>query len=413
MIGLTPPMITVKDTQRATVQVCFDGSVRKTFHGPNARERFTNEVRILRHLETEGCSFVPRVLSADAESLVLVTTNCGTRVDQLDPKRCRELFAELVEYGVRHDDPETRNVTYRLQDGRFCLIDFEFAELLEKPALPVAPLPVTSPVNLKLDWSACSEKGPIRETNEDSWLGLSLDGSEVWRLSRFGSADTKNCDLIFAVGDGMGGARSGEFASRIAVEKITRRIPPLLSLRSKGRDISHGSAFTLLYAEINKALHYLGESYEECRDMGTTLSICWFSGSFLHFAHVGDTRIHHLPAEGGIRQLTHDDTHVGWLLRTGRISELAARMHPARNRLQKALGSGNQFVEPQIGAIPCQSGDRFLICSDGLSDAVANERIPAILSECPKGTSPAEHLVREAVAISGRDNTTAVIMSVP
>ena len=413
MIGPPPPMITVKDTQRATVQVGFDGSVRKTFHGPNARERFTNEVMILRHLEKEGCSFVPRVLSADAESLVLVTTNCGTRVDQLDPERCRELFAELGEYGVRHDDPEMRNVTYRQQDGRFCLIDFEFSELLEKPALPVTPLPVTTPGNLKLDWSACSEKGPIRETNEDSWLGLSLDGSEVRRLTRSGSSDTNNCDLIFAVGDGMGGARSGEFASRIAVEKITRRIPPLLSLRNKGRDIAHGSAFTLLYAEINKALRYLGESYEECRDMGTTLSICWFSGSFLHFAHVGDTRIHHLPAEGGIRQLTDDDTHVGWLLRTGRISELEARMHPARNRLQKALGSGNQYVEPQIGAIPCRSGDRFLICSDGLSDAIANERIPAILAECPKGTPPAEHLVREAVAISGRDNTTAVIMSVP
>jgi serine/threonine protein phosphatase PrpC len=403
-------MITVKDTQRATVQVGFDGSVKKTFHGPKAEERFTNEVRILRHLEEAGCSFVPRILSADPEHLVLVTTNCGTKVDRLDEERRRELFDELREYGVRHDDPETRNVTYRQQDGRFCLIDFEFAELLEKTA---AATPVANHGGVTLVWSSWSEKGPFRETNEDSWLGLALEGAEVRRLGSSGSSSTEECDLLFAVGDGMGGARSGEFASRIAVEKITRVIPPLLARRGKGGTVSHGAAFRLLYAEINKALRYLGESYEECRDMGTTLSVCWFSGSSLHFAHVGDTRIHHLPEGGGIRQITADDTHVGWLLRTGQISEREARMHPARNRLQKALGAGNQFVDPQVGVIPCRSGDRFVICSDGLSDAVANDRIPEMLSGCPKGTTPAARLVREAVSLSGRDNTTAVVISIP
>ena len=98
-------MLTVKDTQRATVQVCFDGSVRKAFHGPKAKERFENELRVLRHLEQKGCDFVPRVISADQEKLLLVTTNCGSRVDQLDPTRCKELFAEIEQYGVRHEDP--------------------------------------------------------------------------------------------------------------------------------------------------------------------------------------------------------------------------------------------------------------------------------------------------------------------
>lgn len=402
-------MITVKDTQRATVQVGFDGSVKKTFHGPKAEERFANEVRILRHLEKAECPFVPRVLSADPDHLVLVTTNCGTKVDQLDDGRRRELFDELLEYGVRHDDPETRNVTYRQQDGRFCLIDFEFAELLEKP--PAAPQE-KGRGGVGLEWSSWSEKGPCRGTNEDSWLGLALDEKEVWRLGSRGNASTEECDLLFAVGDGMGGARSGEFASRIAVEKITRVLPPLISRRGKGGTVAHAAAFGLLYTEINKALRYLGESYEECRDMGTTLSVCWFSGDSLHFAHVGDTRIHHLPAEGGIRQLTADDTHVGWLLRTGRINEREARMHPAKNRLQKALGAGNQFVDPQVGTVPCLKGDRFLICSDGLSDAMANDRIPGVLADCPEGTSPAEHLVLEALSLSGRDNTTAVLLSV-
>ncbi len=126
-------MLKVKDTLRSTVNLTFDGRVIKVFHGPNAAERFANEVRVLRHLEAHGCKFVPRVLEADTERLRLVTTNCGSRVDHLDDARRRELFAELETYGVRHDDAETRNVTYRSSDGRFCLIDFELATLLKVP----------------------------------------------------------------------------------------------------------------------------------------------------------------------------------------------------------------------------------------------------------------------------------------
>ncbi len=123
-------MLKVKDTLRATVNLTFDGRVIKAYHGPNARERFENEVRLLRHLEARGCGFVPRLLEADPAQLRIVTTNCGTRVEHLDAERARELFAELAPYGVRHDDPDVRNVTYRQADGRFCIIDFELATLL-------------------------------------------------------------------------------------------------------------------------------------------------------------------------------------------------------------------------------------------------------------------------------------------
>jgi len=74
--------------------------------------------------------FVPRLLEADETKLRIVTTNCGSRVVHLDEERRRELFAELETFGVRHDDPDLRNVTYRISDGRFCLIDFEFATIL-------------------------------------------------------------------------------------------------------------------------------------------------------------------------------------------------------------------------------------------------------------------------------------------
>lgn len=120
----------VKDTLRAKVRIGYDGRVHKTFRGPQAEERFANEVRVLRHLESAGCSFVPRLIEIHQDELRIVTTSCGSRVEHLDEARAKELFAELEPYGVRHDDAEVRNVTYRQTDGRFCLIDFEFATIL-------------------------------------------------------------------------------------------------------------------------------------------------------------------------------------------------------------------------------------------------------------------------------------------
>ena len=121
----------VKDTQRALVRISYDGRVHKAYRGAEAKERFDNEVRVLRFLESKGCPFVPRLLEADPDALQIVTTNCGARVEHLDDARVAELFAELLPYGVRHDDAFMRNVTYRIADGRFCLIDFEFATILE------------------------------------------------------------------------------------------------------------------------------------------------------------------------------------------------------------------------------------------------------------------------------------------
>ena len=132
-------MTVVKDTLRAIVRVGYDGRVHKTFRGPKAEERFATEVRVLKYLETRGCPFVPRLLESDPERLSIVTTSCGTRVDHLDPERTRELFDELTKYGVRHDDADIRNVTYRRSDGRFCLIDFEFATILSDPPADGSP----------------------------------------------------------------------------------------------------------------------------------------------------------------------------------------------------------------------------------------------------------------------------------
>ncbi len=123
-------MLKVKDTLRATVHLAFDGRVIKVYHGPDALKRFTHEVRVLKLLEERGCNFVPKLLESDESRLRIVTTNCGQRVERLDDQRRDEIFFELEKFGVRHDDPDIRNVTYRSSDGRFCLIDFEFATIL-------------------------------------------------------------------------------------------------------------------------------------------------------------------------------------------------------------------------------------------------------------------------------------------
>ena len=126
----------VKDTPRALVRIGYDGLVHKIFKGHMAKERFENEVRVLRHLESRGCDFVPRLLSVEPDILKIVTTNCGGRVERISDDRLKELFLEVEKYGVRHEDPFLRNVTYRISDGRFCLIDFEFATLLDEPGQP-------------------------------------------------------------------------------------------------------------------------------------------------------------------------------------------------------------------------------------------------------------------------------------
>lgn len=135
-----------KDTLYAKVHITFDGSVYKTYRGPMRRERFDNEVRVLKFLEAKGCDFVPRLLKSDETALQIVTTNVGTIVNRMSDEKRLKLFEELADYGVQHDDAEVRNVTYNPNLGRFCVIDFEFATILE-PGYPPSPS-ITSHPNM-------------------------------------------------------------------------------------------------------------------------------------------------------------------------------------------------------------------------------------------------------------------------
>ncbi len=124
----------LKDGIRSLVRIDFGGRVHKRFRGTGADERYATEVQVLKVLETRGCPYVPRLLEEHPEENYFVSSNCGQTASQISKTRSDELFAELErDYGVRHLDAEPRNVTYSPQLGRFCLIDFELAEILPDP----------------------------------------------------------------------------------------------------------------------------------------------------------------------------------------------------------------------------------------------------------------------------------------
>ena len=276
--------------------------------------------------------------------------------------------------------------------------------------------PRATPAATKLKWFGWTDCGKVRARNEDSFLALQFNHQEIQHLGRLGEAATAKTDFAFAVSDGMGGASAGEFASRIAVEKITTLLPRSFKQAAAGMSAGFEDILSELFTQTHRALAFVGSSYEETAGMEATLSLCWFTPGWMYFGHVGDSRIYYLPARANeIKQLSHDDTHVGWLFRQGKLNEREARTHPRRSVLQKALGGGNQFVEPQVGAVGYEPGDTFLLCSDGVIEGLYDRDLVEVL-RAPESTkangNPAQRLVNEALAKGCRDNTTALVVRV-
>ena len=423
-------MIEAKNTQRAIVRIGYDGRVHKFFQGPNAQERFDNECRVLIYLENRKCSFVPRLLSANRETLEMVTSNCGARVERLGDDKIKAIFAELEEYGVRHDDAFLRNITYRASDGRFCVIDFEFSTILAE--VPGAEGGFSVEVAnktydgqpLALRWSAMSHSGSFRSNNEDRFLAMLIDQRGVRYLGKDGQANTRDADMLFAVADGMGGERSGELAGKIAIDNITKELPRAYLMSDQHLVEAAPTILRELFAAIHKELVTLGKWDPMCTNMGATLTLAWIHRSTVMFAHVGDTRLYHFKKSSesetssgqsqlGMTQLTEDHTYVGWLRRTGQINEREARSHPRKNVLSKALGAGNQFAEPQCGVFELKQREKLVLCTDGITDGLWERAVRELVLEPESSVcnlTPAQRLVLTAVAESGKDNATAIVV---
>ncbi len=424
-------MIEAKNTQRAIVRIGYDGRVHKFFQGPNAQERFDNECRVLIHLENRKCGFVPRLLSSDRNTLEMVTSNCGARVERLSDEKIKSIFAELEEYGVRHDDAFLRNITYRASDGRFCVIDFEFSTILDevsgKTSSPTALASQSSEQNnqpIAVRWSAMTHSGSFRSNNEDRFLAMLIDQRGVRYLGKDGQSNTRDADMLFAVADGMGGERSGELAGKIAIDNITKILPRAYLMTEQHVEESAPHILKGLFAAIHAELVTLGQWDSMCTNMGATLTLAWLHRSTVMYAHIGDTRLYHFRSTPdsasmlgqsrlGMSQLTEDHTYVGWLRRTGKLNEREARFHPRKNVLSKALGAGNQFAEPQCGTFELKQNEKLLLCTDGITDGLWDRAISDLILEPESSMSdltPAQRLVLTAVAESGKDNATAIVI---
>lgn len=124
----------LKDGLRSHVRLDWNNQVHKTFRGSDALVRYQTEIAALKTLEARGCPNVPRLLQENPDELCFVSTSCGESAPSITSKKVAQLFADLeINYGVRHLDPERRNITYDSHRGGFCIIDFELCEILPEP----------------------------------------------------------------------------------------------------------------------------------------------------------------------------------------------------------------------------------------------------------------------------------------
>jgi serine/threonine protein phosphatase PrpC len=235
-------------------------------------------------------------------------------------------------------------------------------------------------MTLVLRYAARSDRGLIRGTNQDS----------VYAGPR-----------LLAVADGMGGHAAGDVASKVviaALEHLDDDAPSGDLLQALRQAVFDGSEH--LREVIREAPHLEG--------MGTTLTAVLFAGGRLGLCHVGDSRAY-LMRDGELNQITHDDTFVQTLIDDGRITEEEANSHPQRSLLLRALNG--QDVEPDLSMRDARAGDRYLLCSDGLSGVVTFETIAQAMRE-PDPQATADRLIELALRSGGPDNITCIVADV-
>jgi PPM family protein phosphatase len=236
-------------------------------------------------------------------------------------------------------------------------------------------------MTLTLRYAARSDRGLIRSGNQDS----------VYAGPR-----------LLAVADGMGGMAAGDIASNIVIGTMA----PL------DEDVPGGALLDALRSVVDSANQQLRETVDAnpaMEGMGTTLTAMLFSGSKIGMVHIGDSRAY-LLRDGEFTQITKDDTYVQMLIDEGRISPEEADTHPQRHLLSRALDGRD--AEPEYSVREAHAGDRYLLCSDGLSGVVSAETIAASLRDYKDANQCAERLVQLALRGGGPDNITVIVTDV-
>ncbi|MFJ3879381.1 PP2C family protein-serine/threonine phosphatase [Streptomyces sp. NPDC090077] len=237
-------------------------------------------------------------------------------------------------------------------------------------------------MSLSLRFAAGSHKGMIREGNEDS-----------------GYAGPR----LLAVADGMGGQAAGEVASSEVISSLVQ-----LDDDVPGSDIL--TALGIAVQRANDQLRAMVEEDSQLEGMGTTLTALLWTGQRLGLVHVGDSRAY-LLRDGVLTQITQDHTWVQRLVDEGRITEEEATTHPQRSLLMRALGSGD-VVEPDLSIREVRAGDRYLICSDGLSGVVSHQTLEETLADYHGPHETVQSLIQLALRGGGPDNITCIVADV-
>lgn len=207
---------------------------------------------------------------------------------------------------------------------------------------------------------------------------------------------------LCVVADGMGGHTAGQVASQLAAEAVHQAIQML----DEG-PATPSEKLRYAVSAANRAVHGTARQRPECAGMGTTLVALLFEGQRAALAHVGDSRAYLLRGDR-IRQLTDDHSIVGELLRRREISEDAAREHPHRHVLTRAVGV-RAAVEPDLAELTPTPGDVFVLCSDGLTSHVEDHEIAKVIGEEDDLQEASQRLVDLANHRGGEDNTTVVV----
>ena len=206
---------------------------------------------------------------------------------------------------------------------------------------------------------------------------------------------------LFVVADGMGGAQAGEVASRIAIESFEGGVQDASAPES---------ALAELTQRANAHIHELSHSHAEQAGMGTTLTAVYVGEREISIAHVGDSRAYRLR-DGVLERLTEDHSLVDELLRQGRLTPEEALEHPQRSVITRALGPEG-VVEVDTRSYPARDGDVYLLCSDGLTTMLAEDRLAAVLLAHATLHGAGEALIAAANEAGGRDNITVVLLRV-
>ena len=203
---------------------------------------------------------------------------------------------------------------------------------------------------------------------------------------------------LFAVADGMGGAKAGEVASAVAVEAVE-------GARDSGEPVE--AQLAGIVRDANRRIYDLAVADESRRGMGTTLTLARVHGDEVSLAHVGDSRAYRMR-DGELSQLTRDHSLVAELERSGQITAEAAEHHPQRSIITRALGP-EPDVEVDTYTLAGRDGDVFLICSDGLTSMISDDEVASIVSSAGSLDEAADTLVLAANQSGGKDNITVIL----